>query len=78
MYIYITNHFHLYGKGSLKCVQNWLNFHLLIFVKRVICLSDELRKVCWSGIPRKYRPIAWKTLSVSDQNIVVLPHRIHF
>ena len=60
-----------------SAVLNLLNFHF-IFIKRITCLSDELRKVCWSGIPRKYRPIAWKTLSVSDQNIVMLLHKNTF
>jgi len=35
-----------------------------MFLKLVFA-ADELRKISWSGIPTRFRPITWKLLSVS-------------
>ena len=33
--------------------------------KTAFSVADELQKISWSGIPRRFRPITWKLLSVS-------------
>ena len=38
---------------------------LLTYSLTYLSLTDELKKISWSGIPAKFRPLTWKMLSVS-------------